>query len=77
MTVRALRQPGSIRIEIDDSSTAPPVHRQPDPLDDGGHGIQLVADLADQWGTELREDGKTVWFEIDVSTATEEVHGHD
>jgi hypothetical protein len=33
--------------------------------------------LSDRWGTDLRIDGKTVWFEIDVETPTDEVHGDD
>jgi hypothetical protein len=31
----------------------------------------------DEWGAEIHSDGKTVWFEIDVSTATEDIHGSD
>jgi hypothetical protein len=75
MTVRALRQPSSIRVEVDDDSADLPVLQHPDMLDDHGRGILLVASLADQWGSEPRATGKTVWFEIDVTTATEEVHG--
>jgi anti-sigma regulatory factor (Ser/Thr protein kinase) len=75
MTVRALRQPSSIRIEVEDSSTELPVRQHPDTLDDHGRGILLIEALANQWGTKQTGDGKTVWFEIDVTTATEEVHG--
>jgi anti-sigma regulatory factor (Ser/Thr protein kinase) len=74
MTVRALRQPTSIRVEVDDPSTEPPILRRPDPLEASGRGVFLVDSLANQWGTEMRDDGKTVWFEIDVTTATAEVH---
>ena len=62
MTVRALRQPSSIRIEVEDPSIEPPVLRHADPLAEGGRGIFMVDSLANQWGTEIREDGKTVWF---------------
>jgi anti-sigma regulatory factor (Ser/Thr protein kinase) len=75
MTVRAVRQPSSIRIEVEDNSAEPPVLQHPDALDDHGRGILLIDALATQWGTEPRDGGKTVWFEIDVTTATEEVHG--
>ena len=69
MQLRAVRYPSSIRIEVDDPSTEPPVRQ------DHGRGILLVESLATGWGVELRDDGKTVWFEIDVETATDEVHG--
>ena len=75
MTVRALRQPSSIRVEVDDSSNEMPVLQHPGALDDHGRGLLLLDSLANQWGIEMREDGKTVWFEIDVRTATEEIHG--
>jgi hypothetical protein len=32
----------------------------------------LVDELATAWGVEPRAEGKTVWFELDVSTATAE-----
>jgi anti-sigma regulatory factor (Ser/Thr protein kinase) len=77
MQLRAVRRPSSIRIEVDDPSTEPPVLQNPDPLDERGRGILLVESLATSWGVDIRETGKTVWFEIDVDTATEEIHGSD
>jgi anti-sigma regulatory factor (Ser/Thr protein kinase) len=77
MQLRAVRRPSLIRIEVDDPSTEPPVLQNPDPLDERGRGILLVESLATSWGVDIRETGKTVWFEIDVDTATEEIHGSD
>jgi anti-sigma regulatory factor (Ser/Thr protein kinase) len=74
MQLRAARHGSSIRIEVDDPSTDAPVRQDPDPTQDHGRGILLVESLATVWGVELRDDGKTVWFEIDVETADEEVH---
>ncbi|HEX5587295.1 MAG TPA: ATP-binding protein [Acidimicrobiia bacterium] len=75
MTLRASRQASSIRIEVDDPSDVPPVVEHPGPLAERGRGVLLIDSLASQWGIEHRaEGGKTVWFEIDVSTATDEVH---
>jgi Histidine kinase-like ATPase domain len=71
MTLRAVRRASSIRVEVDDPSTEPPILRTPDPAVVHGRGILLVASMAKQWGFDLREDGKTVWFEIDVATADE------
>jgi anti-sigma regulatory factor (Ser/Thr protein kinase) len=76
MTLRVLRQPTSIRVEVEDPSDVPPVKRSPGPLVERGRGVLLIDALARHWGIEHRaEGGKTVWFEIDVTTATEEVHG--
>jgi anti-sigma regulatory factor (Ser/Thr protein kinase) len=77
MTLRALSEGSTLRIEVDDTSSEPPVLRARDPGEPSGNGILLVDQLATNWGTDIRSDGKTVWFEIDVSTATEEVHGDD
>ena len=75
MTLRIQRGPSTMRVELEDPSTAVPVVRHPDPADEHGRGVLLIDELADAWGVEPRADGKTVWFEIDVSTATAEVHG--
>jgi anti-sigma regulatory factor (Ser/Thr protein kinase) len=74
MTMRVTRGPSTMRVEIEDTSTAVPVVRHPDHADEHGRGVLLIDELADAWGVEPRADGKTVWFEIDVSTATAEVH---
>jgi anti-sigma regulatory factor (Ser/Thr protein kinase) len=75
MTLRVQREPATMRVEIDDPSPELPVVHHPDSADEHGRGVLLVDQLADAWGVESRPDGKTVWFELDVSTATNEVHG--
>ena len=75
MTLRVLRSASTMRVEIDDPSTEVPVVRHPASFEEHGRGVLLVDQLANAWGVEPRPDGKTVWFELDVSTATEEVHG--
>ena len=74
MRLRAIRHSGAIRVEVDDPSATAPTVRHPGPNDPWGRGLLLVDALSDRWGTDLRTDGKTVWFELDVETATEEVH---
>jgi len=64
-----------IRVEVDDDSSD-----EPRVLDVGEHathgrGMLLVDHLSTRWGFDQRARGKTVWFEISVSTATQEVHG--
>jgi anti-sigma regulatory factor (Ser/Thr protein kinase) len=55
-----------LRVEVDDSSTRVPMVRRRDASRGSGVGMQLVEQLASRWGTEVRADGKTVWFEIDL-----------
>jgi anti-sigma regulatory factor (Ser/Thr protein kinase) len=79
MTLRAIRQPAAIRVEVDDPSGDAPTAREPQLLDESGRGLLLIARLASAWGVTHHHDGhgKTVWFEVDVTTATDEVHGDD
>lgn len=73
MTLRVRRSPSAIRVEVDDPSTSLPAVRHPDPGDEHGRGVLLVDLLASAWGVEPHGQGKTVWFEVDVSTATVEL----
>jgi anti-sigma regulatory factor (Ser/Thr protein kinase) len=57
----ALSEPG-LRVAVIDSSPVLPTPRIPGPH--GGHGIRLVATLADRWGSERYNGGKRVWFEL-------------
>jgi hypothetical protein len=68
MTVRAIWHPRALRVEVDDPSIEPPRLLHPGPFDFGGRGLLLVDKLSDRWGTEFRPGGKTVWFELDVTT---------
>jgi anti-sigma regulatory factor (Ser/Thr protein kinase) len=72
MTLRVRRASSAMRVEIDDPSTDVPVVRHPAAADEHGRGMLLVDELATAWGVEPRAEGKTVWFELDVSTATAE-----
>ena len=76
MMLRVRRHALTMRVELDDPSSEIPVVRHPGSGDEHGRGVLLVDELANTWGIDTREgDGKTVWFELDVSTATAEVHG--
>ncbi len=66
MTVRVRREPGVVRVEVDDTSREPPVVRDPAATDRVGRGLLLVDRLATCWGANVYDDGKTVWFELDV-----------
>lgn len=57
----------SLLVEVSDSLADPPTERVPDVDDEGGRGIQLVAQSARRWGTRHGPVGKTVWFELALS----------
>jgi two-component sensor histidine kinase len=53
-----------IRVEVSDGSRSLP-ELQPRSLDRGsGRGLQFVDAMASIWGTQLRPQGKVVWFEL-------------
>jgi len=74
MTLRISRQPSAIRVDVEDPSGELPELRHPGIDDEHGRGVLFVSELANDWGAERTEHGKTVWFEIDTSTATAEAH---
>jgi anti-sigma regulatory factor (Ser/Thr protein kinase) len=59
--------PGSLRVEVTDSSpTAPELGAGVDPDQIGGRGLLIVQQLAARWGSNVSASrlGKTVWFEL-------------
>jgi anti-sigma regulatory factor (Ser/Thr protein kinase) len=75
MTVRVCATGDSLRVEVDDTGTEEPSVQALDGSTPRGNGMFLVDSLATRWGVDTRPAGKTVWFELDESTATEEVQG--
>lgn len=54
-------------VEVTDTrgEKLPALPPEPQPDDESGWGLLLVAALADRWGTELyAPSGKTVWAEV-------------
>jgi len=56
----------SVRVTVVDGSRELPIVKRPDAADTTGRGMHLVAELADDWGTEATPEGKVVWFELSV-----------
>lgn len=57
------------RVEVEDGGGHLPVRRQYADTAATGRGLQLVAELTDRWGSQLRGSGKVVWFELgDIRT---------
>ncbi|MGW4382798.1 ATP-binding protein [Kitasatospora sp. NPDC004531] len=53
-----------LRVEVHDRTSSLPGRRQPDDDATSGRGLLLVEALADDWGVQLRGDGKVTWFEL-------------
>ena len=51
-----------VRVEVSDGSTSPPVRGDAAPDATQGRGVGLLDVLADDWGWEPEQGGKTVWF---------------
>ncbi len=56
----------ALYVEIADSDSRVPRLLNPTPDDEGGRGLQLVAELATHWGARPTRTGKTVWFQLDT-----------
>jgi two-component sensor histidine kinase len=53
-----------LRVALADGSTIRPIVREINRTAPRGRGMQLVAALADRWGSEDHQGGKRVWFEL-------------
>jgi anti-sigma regulatory factor (Ser/Thr protein kinase) len=69
MIVRCTRRGPRIRIEVTDPSAMPPEITGA-PSAGGGYGLRIIEALADSWGFDAHERGKSVWFEISDADAT-------
>ncbi|CAN5752476.1 hypothetical protein BH10ACT1_BH10ACT1_13430 [soil metagenome] len=52
----------SVRIGVVDADARPVEVGRLDPDRIGGNGLRIVEALADEWGTDLRPEGKEIWF---------------
>ena len=60
---------GVLRIQVSDGSPKSPVTKAHSDQATTGRGLRLVGTMADQWGVDLRPDGKTVWCTVRSSQA--------
>ena len=65
--LRLRRAREHLLLEVDDTATAVPRKLRPTADDDHGRGLQLVAMMADEWGTRPIRDGKSVWCALDLT----------
>ncbi len=59
---------GTVRVEVRDRSEVTPQQRHAAGEETGGRGLELVDVLADRWGWDMEETGKSVWCEVDRGT---------
>ncbi|WP_257231853.1 SpoIIE family protein phosphatase [Streptomyces sp. Rer75] len=71
-------EPPSLVVEVTDHHPSRVLRGDP-PVDAdgaecaGGHGLRLVAEIAEAWGTTYRRFSKTVWFQVSVRAAADPV----
>ncbi|MER5640719.1 ATP-binding protein [Kitasatospora sp. NPDC002227] len=53
-----------LRVEVQDGAAKLPGRRVQSDQATSGRGLLLVEALADDWGVQLRGDGKVTWFEL-------------
>ncbi|RKE18492.1 ATP-binding protein [Streptomyces sp. TLI_171] len=56
-----------LRVEVEDRTSRLPGRRNPGETATNGRGLLLVEALADDWGVQLRGDGKVTWFELSAA----------
>jgi anti-sigma regulatory factor (Ser/Thr protein kinase) len=54
-----------IRVSVTDGDYSQPVIKQHEPLDPTGRGLRIVEAMANRWGVNPENGGKTVWFELE------------
>ena len=59
--VRLQLENARLRIEVSDTSRVGPVQKFYGTQAGTGRGILLVDELSESWGSDVRDDGKTVW----------------
>ncbi|HEY6793768.1 MAG TPA: ATP-binding protein [Kineosporiaceae bacterium] len=64
LAVRVKVAPEAVEVAVDDADPRPPRPRRAAPADVNGRGLALVDALADAWGSQGSDGGKTVWFRV-------------
>ncbi len=65
-TVTAEVHRDKVRVAVSDNGPGTPQRRDPSSAEESGRGLSIVDSLAQSWGVDQTESGKTVWFEVGV-----------
>ena len=68
--VRLVLTDSGVRLEVQDASLGRVQPRQYSAQSTTGRGLQLVETLAQRWGVDPDESGKTVWVALDIADGT-------
>jgi len=64
VTLRVEVDDGVIQVKVHDDAAGLPVVENSDPTSVRGRGLFIVECVADQWGSDPDDPGKTVWFRL-------------
>lgn len=70
ITLRVVLIGDGLRVQVHDGSPVSPAFSMLDPTAVTGRGLLLVSAVADCWGIDPDETGKTVWFGFDHNSPT-------
>jgi anti-sigma regulatory factor (Ser/Thr protein kinase) len=73
IVLRIIDADSSIRVEVEDGSPVSPAFSMLDPTAVTGRGLVLVSAVADGWGVDPSERGKTVWFTLERHPVDDDV----
>jgi anti-sigma regulatory factor (Ser/Thr protein kinase) len=65
--LRVVARADCLRLEVADTSQVAPLRARGGSDTMTGRGLALVAGLATRWGTQVNDDGKVVWAELDLA----------
>lgn len=65
VVVRVLSE--RLAVEVHDQGGGRPIRRRCSTMSETGRGLLLVEKLARDWGTVVADNGKFVWFELDLA----------
>ncbi|GAA4996982.1 hypothetical protein GCM10023205_82800 [Yinghuangia aomiensis] len=71
--LRLILRERTLACEVTDTNSAAPRLRRANDDDEGGRGLFLVAQLAQDWGVRWKPDGKTIWAEIPLVARESEI----
>src|SRR3712207_4756454 len=64
VTLRVEVEGGVVHVGVHDDAAGQPVVEDSDPTSLGGRGLFIVDCVADDWGSDPDDRGKTVWFRL-------------
>jgi anti-sigma regulatory factor (Ser/Thr protein kinase) len=67
VTLRVEVEDGVVQVSVHDDAAGLPAVQETDQSSVGGRGLFIVQCVADQWGTDVGDPGKTVWFRLKAS----------